>query len=164
MAYLDDLNIVAKLTPAASTFRQLCVDDDGARSIGLEPRLHKCGIYGGDKEVVAAEAAKLRIAHQLDGFTMVGTPLGLAEYVPKALGGVERRLGRWWRRWCSSHSLYSSRSCFCVSHCKHAGRTSCARCLARRWRRTCVARTLQCGAGRQLCSTCLQGWVSTVPT
>ena len=40
----------------------------------------------GDKELVAAEAAKLRIAHQLDGFTAVGTALGSAEYVCKALG------------------------------------------------------------------------------
>ena len=86
MSYLDDMNIVGKLTPAAGAFRMLCVDDDGVRSIGLEPRLTKCGIYGGDKALVAAEAAKLRIAHQLDGFTAVGTPLGSAESVSNALG------------------------------------------------------------------------------
>ena len=37
--YLDAVNIVGKLTPAASSFRRLCVDDDGFRSIGLEPLL-----------------------------------------------------------------------------------------------------------------------------
>ena len=86
VVYLDDMSIVGKLTPAAGAFRRLCVDDEGVRSIGLEPRLPKCGIYGGDKEQVAAEAAKLRIAHQLDGFTAVGTPPGSAEYVSNALG------------------------------------------------------------------------------
>ena len=29
------------------TFRRLWLDDAGVRSFGLEPRLHKCGIYGG---------------------------------------------------------------------------------------------------------------------
>ena len=76
--YLEAINIVGKLTPAAGGFRSLCVDDDGVRSIGLKPRLPKCGIYGGDKELVAAKAAKLQIAHQLDCFTAVGSPLGLA--------------------------------------------------------------------------------------
>ena len=76
MSYLDDMSIVGKLTPAAGAFRRLCVDDGGVRSIGLEPRLPECGIYGVDNEQVAAEAAKLGIAHQLDGFTAVGTPLG----------------------------------------------------------------------------------------
>ena len=86
MSYLDEMSIVGKLTPAAGAFRRLCVDDDGVRSTGLDPRLPKCGIYGGDKEQVAAEAAKLRIAYQLDGFTAVGSPLGSAEYVSNALG------------------------------------------------------------------------------
>ena len=44
---------VCKLKPAADAFRRLCVDDDGVRIIGLEPRFPKCGIYGGDKEQVA---------------------------------------------------------------------------------------------------------------
>ena len=86
VSYLDDMNIVDNLTPAAGAFRRLCVDNDGVCSIGLEPRLPKCGIYGGDKEQVAAEAAKLRIAHQLEGFTAVGTPLGSGEYTSNALG------------------------------------------------------------------------------
>ena len=47
--------------------------------------MSKCGIYGGDKRQVAAEAAKLQITHQLDGFTAVRTPLGSAEYVSQAL-------------------------------------------------------------------------------
>ena len=86
LSYLDDMNIVGNLTPAASAFRRLCVDDAGVcSSIGLEPRLPKCGIYGGDKEQVDAEAAKLRIAHQFDGLTAVGMPLGSAEYVFNAL-------------------------------------------------------------------------------
>lgn len=38
------------------------MDDNGVRSIGLELRMSECGIYGGDKELVAAEAARLRIA------------------------------------------------------------------------------------------------------
>ena len=86
VAYLDDMGIVCKLTPADGAFRRLCVDDDGVRSQGLEQRLPKCGIYGGHKEKVAAEAAKLRFAHQLDGFTAVGMPLGSAEYVSNAMG------------------------------------------------------------------------------
>ena len=80
------MSIVGKLTPAAGAFRRMCVDDDGVRSIGREQRLLKCGIYGGDNEQVAAKAAKQRIAHQLDGFTAFGTPLGSAEYVSNALG------------------------------------------------------------------------------
>ena len=85
VSYLDDISIAGTLGPAAGAFRRLCVDDDGVRSIGLEPRMSKCGIYGGDKGKVAAEAAKLQITHQLDGFTAVGTPLGSAEYVSQAL-------------------------------------------------------------------------------
>ena len=86
MSYLDNMNIVGKLTSAAGAFRRLCVDDAGVRSVGLEPRLPRCGIYGGDKALVAAEAAKLRIAHQIDGFTAVGTPPGSDECVSNALG------------------------------------------------------------------------------
>ena len=86
VSYLDDMNIVGKLTPAAGALRRLCVDDDGVRSVGLEQRLPKCGIYGGDKSLVATEVAKLRIAHKLDGFTAVGTPLESAEHVSNALG------------------------------------------------------------------------------
>ena len=71
MSNLDDVNVVGKLTPAAGTFRRLCVDDEGFRSIWLEPRLPKCGIYGVDKEQVAAEATKLQIAHKLDGLSSI---------------------------------------------------------------------------------------------
>ena len=52
VSYLDDTNIVGKLRPTTGTFRRLCMDDDAVRSIGLEPRLPKCGIYGSDKELV----------------------------------------------------------------------------------------------------------------
>ena len=45
MSYLDDMSIMGKLALAAGAFRRLCVDDDGVCSIGLEPRLPKCGIY-----------------------------------------------------------------------------------------------------------------------
>ena len=86
VSYLRDMNVVGKLTPAAVAFRRLCLDEHGVCSIGLAPCLPKCGIYGGDKELVAAEAAKLRIAHQLDGFTTVGKPLGSAEYISNAPG------------------------------------------------------------------------------
>ena len=78
MSNLNDKNIVGKLTPAAGAFRKLCVDDDGVRSIGLEPRLSKCVIYGGDKARVAAEAAKLRIAYQLDSSALKGHRCGRA--------------------------------------------------------------------------------------
>ena len=86
--YVDDKNTVGKLTPAAGAFRQLYEDDDGVRSkgLGLEPRLPKCGIYGGDKVLVAAQAAKVWTAHQVDGFNAVGTPLESAEYISNALG------------------------------------------------------------------------------
>ena len=40
----------------------------------------------GNTELIASEAAKLRIAHQHDGFTAVGTLLGSAEYICSALG------------------------------------------------------------------------------
>ena len=43
VSYLDYMSIVGKLTPAAGAFRRLCLDDDRVRSIGLEPRLPKCG-------------------------------------------------------------------------------------------------------------------------
>ena len=43
-------------------------------------------MYGGGKDLVAAEAAKLQIAHQIDSFNAVGPPLGSAEYVVNALG------------------------------------------------------------------------------
>ena len=79
MSYLDDMNIVG-------AFRRLCVDDDGVRSIGLEPCIPKCGIYGGDKELAATEAAKHRITHHINRFTTVGTPLGSAKYASNALG------------------------------------------------------------------------------
>ena len=71
------LSATSRRPPAAGAF--LCMDDDGVRSIGLEPRLPECGINGGDRELVAAEAAELQIAHQLDGFTAVGATLGSAE-------------------------------------------------------------------------------------
>ena len=77
------MNIVGKLKPAAGTFRRLCMD--GVQSIGLEPGLPTCGIYGVDWEQFAADAAKRRITHQLDGFTALGTPLGSAEYVSIAV-------------------------------------------------------------------------------
>ena len=114
------------------------MDDDGVRSIGLEPRLPKCCIYGGDKALVAAEAAKLklRIAHQLIGFTAVGTPLGSAESVCNALG----------RRAATVETLVATLVLLPLSVQSHIlllraslqalGPTSCGRCLARRWRRT----------------------------
>ena len=37
VSYLDDMNTVGKLTPAAGAFRRLCVADAGVRSIELEP-------------------------------------------------------------------------------------------------------------------------------
>ena len=59
--YLDDIHISGKHVPAAGSFRRLCVDGNGVRSIELELQLRKCGIYGGDKDLVATEAAKLRM-------------------------------------------------------------------------------------------------------
>ena len=35
---LDDVHIVGRVTPATGAFRRLCVDGDGVRSIGLDPR------------------------------------------------------------------------------------------------------------------------------
>ena len=99
VSYLVDMKIDGKLrrlwisrrgsrrgSRRPPALRRLCVDDDGVRSKGIEPQLPKCGICGGDKGQVAAEAAKLRVAHLLDGFTAVGTHLGSAEYVSNALG------------------------------------------------------------------------------
>ena len=97
----DGMRIFGKITPAAGAFRRLCVDADGVRSIGLEPQLPKCSIYGGDKEVVAAEAVTLWIAQHLYSFPPVGTPLGSAEYVSNVWGGVQR-WRCWWRHRCGS--------------------------------------------------------------
>ena len=86
VSHLDNMNIVGKLLPAAGASRRLCMDRDGVRSIGLELRASKCGIHVSDKELVAAAAAKLRIAHQIDGFTAVCTLLKSTEHVSNAGG------------------------------------------------------------------------------
>ena len=143
VSYLDDKEIVSKLTPAAAAFRRLCVDDDGVRSIGLEPRLPKCGIHGGDEELVAAEAAKLRIAHQLDGVTAVGTPLGSAEDVSNALGRRAATVKTLVKTLVQLPLSVQSQFVLLRASRQHERRTSCGRCLARRWRRTCVARMLR---------------------
>lgn len=43
-------------------------------------------MYCGNKEVIATDALKLQIAHQLDSFSAVGTTLGAAEYILNAQG------------------------------------------------------------------------------
>ena len=78
------MRIVGTLTPAA--FRRLCVDDDAVRSNGLGPRLPKRGIYGGNKELVAAKAAMLRFFHQFNYFTAVSTHQVSAGNISNALG------------------------------------------------------------------------------
>ena len=37
--YMDDMNILGNLAPSYGAFLRLCVDDDGVRSIGLQPQL-----------------------------------------------------------------------------------------------------------------------------
>ena len=39
LSYLGDVSAVVKLTPPSGAYRRLCVDDDGVRSIRIEPRL-----------------------------------------------------------------------------------------------------------------------------
>ena len=86
MSYLGDMNIVGKLISAAGAFRRLCVDDDGVRSNWLNPRKPKCGVFGGDKELVDAEATKLPTgrppARRLHRMSMAP---------PTPLSGVQRR-------------------------------------------------------------------------
>ena len=127
MSYLDDMRIVGKRAPAAGAFRRLCVDDEGVRSIGLEPRLPKCGIYRGCRATDSAPVSP-RLARLW----------GQQSTSPTPWGDVQRRWRRWWTHWCTYHSMYSPSSCSCVPHCKHACCTLCGRCLARRWRRTCT--------------------------
>ena len=160
MLILDDMNIVGKLTPAAVAFRWLCVDADGVRCVGLETRLPDCDICSGDKEVVAAEAATLQIAHQLVGFTAGGTLLGSARYVSNALeqhaATVETLV--------DTPVPLTVQSCSCVPHRKHTWCTLCRGCLGMRSGHTCIARTLHGGGRRRRPrSTCPRGWVNTVP-
>ena len=143
MSHLDDMNTVGKFKPNAAAFQQLRVDDDGVRSIGLQPRLPKCGIYGGDKELVAAKAAKLRTAQQRDCFTAVGSPLGSAENMSNALGRraatVETLVDTLVQLplFLQSHFLLLSASL-------HAWRNSCGWCPGRRSQRTRAVRALEC--------------------
>ena len=145
--------------------------DAGVRNIRLAPRLIKCGTYGGD---VTRSRSQLRlpIYRSRTSWTdslRLARLWGQRSTSPTPWGGVQRRWRPWWSHWCSSRSLYSHcmddpSACSCVPHCKHAWRTSCGRCLGRRWRRTCVARTAHCGRRRRPCSSFLRRWVSTVPT
>ena len=164
VSYLDDMNIVGKLTPAAGACWRLCVDEDGVHSIGLEPRLPKCGIYGGDKALVAAEAAKLWIALQRDRFTAVGTPLGSAAYVSNALGRraamVETLVDTLVQLPLSVQSQFLLLRASLKTRMAHPMRTVPREALA-----TNMGRTDAGGGGRrQPCLGCLWGWVSTVPT
>ena len=157
--------LVGKLTQAAGAFRRLCVDDTGVL-IGLEPRLPECGIYVGDKELVAAEAAMLWIAHQLDGFNSVGTALGSAKYICNALGRraatVETLVDT-----LAHIPLYVQPQVLLLrvslqARMAHLTRTVPREALARATRRVRAARTLECGDWQRLCSTCLNRWLSTV--
>ena len=147
VSYQDDINNVGKLMRAAGSIRQPYVDDDGVRSIRLEPRLPKFGICGDDEELVAAETAKLRITHQLSGFTSVSAPLGSTEYVSTAMGRRAATVDMLLETLVQLPLSVQSRSLRCVPHCKHGWRIPCGRYLATRWRRTCIARMLQCVAG-----------------
>ena len=123
VSYLDDMSIVGYLTPAAGAFRRLCMDDEGVRSIVLELRHPRFGIYGGDKEQVAAEAVKLRIVHPITSPRLAHL-WGQRSTSPTPWGGVQRRWRRCGSHWCT-RSLYSPISCSCVPHYKHACHTSC---------------------------------------
>ena len=87
MSYLHDTTMVGTLRPAADVVRRPCGDDDAVYSVRLKLQLPKCGFHGGDRELamVAAAAVKLRIEHQLDGFTTVGTPPASAVFTCKNL-------------------------------------------------------------------------------
>ena len=158
--YLVNMPLSGKITPAFGAFRRLCMDDAGVRSVGLDPQLPRCGIYGGHKELVAAEAAKLRIAHQLDGSTAAGTPLGSAEYVCNALV--------WRAATVETLADTGEATNLCTvpvpAPACHTASTHDAPHADGASRGARDARTLQCGGRQRLCSKCLRGWVNTVPT
>lgn len=58
---------------------------NGLRRIEVEPHTPKCGIYGIDEELAAAEDVKLQITNYLDSLTAVGMHLGLAVCLSDAL-------------------------------------------------------------------------------
>ena len=80
-SYLDNVSSICKLAPAVDTIWRLCKDCDGVFSIELATCKIKFGIYSGNTGLVAADAVKLRITHQLDGFSAVCTPVVSAESV-----------------------------------------------------------------------------------
>ena len=84
-AYLDDVHIAGSVAAGAAAFRRLCFAPDGVRSIGLEPRLDKCGVHGGGAGEAATAAADLGIKDMSRGMTAVGTPLGALEYIDEVL-------------------------------------------------------------------------------
>ena len=55
VSYLADMNMVGKLAPASRALQRLCVNSNGLRRIEVEPYTPKCGIYGIDEELAAAE-------------------------------------------------------------------------------------------------------------
>jgi hypothetical protein len=52
----------------------------GVRSVALQIRRNKCGLYGGLHTRCAELTAELRIPHRPESLTVVGVPIGPAAY------------------------------------------------------------------------------------
>ena len=115
----DDMRIVGKLTPAAGAFRQLCVDENGVRSIG------SCC----DSQSLASTSVTRRrspswlLTYRSRTSSMASPRLarlwGQRSLFQTPWGGMQRQWRCWWTHWSSYHFLYSPRYCFCVLNCKH---------------------------------------------
>ena len=108
---MDDMNIVDKLMLAVGfhLFQWLYVDADGDCCIWISRRLPTCGIYNGDTELVATEAAKLCIAHSSTTSPRLAHLEDQRSKFPTPWGGVHRLWRRSRTHWCSSCYLYSPR-------------------------------------------------------
>ena len=89
VAYLDDMTLVGRPTPVRRVFQRLCGNEaHSLRKLGLEVRLDKCGVYGGDSAQASELAVSLGVPHRPDGITIVGVPFGTDAYKARVL--VER--------------------------------------------------------------------------
>lgn len=87
LAFLDDMTIVGRPAAVQRVFHRLCGNGaNSVRKIGLQVRLDKCGVYGGDPEQSSALAVALGVPHRPDGITVVGVPFGSDAYKARVLG------------------------------------------------------------------------------
>jgi hypothetical protein len=88
IAYLDDVSVVGRPADVQRLFQRLCGEGpDSLRTLGLQVRLDKSGVYGGDEEQCSVLAAALGVPHLRDGVTIVGVPFGTLAYTAGVLDG-----------------------------------------------------------------------------